>query len=471
MAITGWLQWVVWIAGAVVTIALLWLATWGLFSDRPRGRLRCPKCWYDLSHSGTLRCSECGHVSRSEKDLTRTRRRWGPALLAIALLTGGGLVLLDRASQVGWTSMTPTRALLIALPLAPGASSEVADELGYRFQRGLMSPSEQDDFIARWIEGDWWAEPTSETWQAKYGRLIWFHRGALEPGGEHDQRLWEIPADVKLTTREAWPLGAPIAVEFSLREWWPIGAECRVEITPRMPGAKPTTLYRAAAPGRGGGLTLAIKAPALKEGPAELAFDVAVFRRLPRTDWHPAGRQEIVVNTRIVPEAELALPVAIRADESLEAEAVDAAMREVFPGAIMAWRGGVCPVRFFFQPRITYDHEFDGVAIGVSMELLRDGQVARRLRMWWMGGHGLNDEDRSYGSELPEEDAALLQTIHDGAGRWMLRVRGERGLAQRVAGAERCWAGEFTIPVEIREQGATAPPRLWWPGEGAPKPN
>ena len=66
-------------------------AFWALFGDsfrrRFRRRRRCPRCWYDLTHTEGLRCNECGHEVRRERQLFRARRRWGIATLA-ALASG-----------------------------------------------------------------------------------------------------------------------------------------------------------------------------------------------------------------------------------------------------------------------------------------------------------------------------------------------------------------------------------------------
>ncbi|MFG0314761.1 MAG: hypothetical protein ACF8LL_11360, partial [Phycisphaerales bacterium] len=69
------------------------LAVWGLCWDRPRGRRRCPKCWYDLGgtppdDAGRRTCPECGRVVRRERDLLRTRRRWLPGMAGVVLLVG-----------------------------------------------------------------------------------------------------------------------------------------------------------------------------------------------------------------------------------------------------------------------------------------------------------------------------------------------------------------------------------------------
>lgn len=58
-----------------------------LFKSRAKGRLRCPKCWYDMA--GTTppaTCPECGRTAATTADLQRTRRHWWYALAALLLI-------------------------------------------------------------------------------------------------------------------------------------------------------------------------------------------------------------------------------------------------------------------------------------------------------------------------------------------------------------------------------------------------
>ena len=72
------------IAGWVVFTPALLLGAWALFEDwvhqRFNKRKRCPRCWYDMSRSPTLTCSECGDPLRPEE----VTPRLGPALQSAA---------------------------------------------------------------------------------------------------------------------------------------------------------------------------------------------------------------------------------------------------------------------------------------------------------------------------------------------------------------------------------------------------
>lgn len=108
-----WLQITVWYVFAAGAIMLL-LA---LFWDRSRGRLRCPRCAYDMAGAKDLKCPECGHVARSEATLRKTRRHYVWALLGLVLLSSPTAEPAWRAYKMGtyWQWM-PRRALIYALP-------------------------------------------------------------------------------------------------------------------------------------------------------------------------------------------------------------------------------------------------------------------------------------------------------------------------------------------------------------------
>ena len=90
----------------------------GLFRDRPRGRLRCPRCWYDLTGLPGLTCPECGRTARHERHLRRTRRHWRPALAGLALLAAATLALgAADAVRHGWPGAVPLPILTRVLSI------------------------------------------------------------------------------------------------------------------------------------------------------------------------------------------------------------------------------------------------------------------------------------------------------------------------------------------------------------------
>ncbi len=110
-------DWIFGASGSLAGLCGLVLLLWSLFADRPRGRRRCPKCWYDLTGSPGLTCSECGHAARRERSLRKTRRRWRWAIAALPLIAGGYLVSVTPRIRTswrwhGWRGAIPTTALL-----------------------------------------------------------------------------------------------------------------------------------------------------------------------------------------------------------------------------------------------------------------------------------------------------------------------------------------------------------------------
>ena len=98
--------WVYYLAAALLSLLGLWLLYWSMWRDRSRGRRRCPKCWYDMSASPSLICSECGYIAKRERTLRRTRRHWRIALLAIlTLLLALSLSLAPKVHRDGWLSI------------------------------------------------------------------------------------------------------------------------------------------------------------------------------------------------------------------------------------------------------------------------------------------------------------------------------------------------------------------------------
>lgn len=125
--------WSLWSFGAL-------LALWAFFWDRPRGRARCPKCWYDMrgaaSAGAGAACPECGKPIKAQGRLFRTRRRWGyAALAALAIVLGGVLSLTPTVrSGRGWT-LVPDPVLIALLPW----TGPVSQGCQYEFLRFIES--------------------------------------------------------------------------------------------------------------------------------------------------------------------------------------------------------------------------------------------------------------------------------------------------------------------------------------------
>jgi len=133
------------IIGGLVLAAGLWLLAWSLWSDRSRGRRRCPQCWYDMmgiapaaaaanpahpadaasSTAARFTCPECGRIAASERAMLRTRRKhWRGAVGVAVVVFGVCLVLVPeirRTVLVSWLPRPVLIALMVGLETEPGA--------------------------------------------------------------------------------------------------------------------------------------------------------------------------------------------------------------------------------------------------------------------------------------------------------------------------------------------------------------
>lgn len=118
----GGVSWAIWAGVGTIIAAGSLLIAWAMLWDRARGRVRCPRCWYDMSslasresheHDPSLTCPECGRAIRQARALTRTRRRWrwavaGLAVLALVYPVWSAPIIKKR----GWVSLLPTWVLV-----------------------------------------------------------------------------------------------------------------------------------------------------------------------------------------------------------------------------------------------------------------------------------------------------------------------------------------------------------------------
>ena len=124
--------------GAVGGVLLLWAIFW----DRARGRLRCPKCWYDMrgaveaNTAGPWTCPECGRVTRTEGRLRKARRRKKRATLGTALLLAA-LVILRRGELAPiWPRHVPRIVLFVSARQLDFNTAHVEKEIDRRMWEG-----------------------------------------------------------------------------------------------------------------------------------------------------------------------------------------------------------------------------------------------------------------------------------------------------------------------------------------------
>lgn len=404
-----------------------------------------------------MTCPECGHTSRREKELHRTRRRLLPALLSAFVAALGATWTIEQAQQRGWMSLMPTGAIVLALPVA-GTFDDLNAELSRRIGNRILTEGQWRMLIKRCLAGDRNARPVSERWETKYGRLLERSRTVLPKEFELDRILLDLPARVELTSARSWPRDAPVCLTLDVRHWWPQDTTCRVTLNPAFDGAPPITVFR------GGNTRNDSAFPVVVENTTEspLVFDMVLERRPPGTK----STWEQVESRRIEVPVEIDDSTLVDTIEAVADERLDEALRATFSHGVVKWTSGRSPVRVRYDPRPTFGLVTD-TAIGVIIELLRDGVPARRLDIWW----SLHpDRDRQdFGWEVVHEDVPTLLSATEADGRWKMRVRGDAATALRAGPAGRYWAGEFTIPMSIDDRDVPAPPKGWWREENATK--
>ncbi len=446
----------------IVAVAILW---WGLFGDRARDRRRCPRCWYDMSHSNGLRCSECGRTAPDEKHLRRTRRRLVPALLAAIVAAGGASYAIERGNQRGWLALMPTRVVIMSLPFSGDSHASLTTELTIRIGRRTMTDGQVRSLVKRCLRGDMFARPVSPEWERKYGALLANCRGVVPTAFGLDEDLLKLPAQITLTSRRSWPRDAPICLRLDVREWWPAGTECRVTLTPRWDPDNPIVIWRDAAsqrparPGlrnadRGRAYPLVIHDP---PGGTRLEFDVVLERLVPgeNPSWQKAQTEAVIVDLELV--GTLADTLRPSANEQLQA-----AMQKTF-AQVTKWTSGRSPVRVTFGRRPTFEVKTrEDVVIGAVVDIVHAGTLARRLELWWpLSQSALND----IGYVVAFEDEELIKDAAEND-QWQMLVRGDPAVALRAGAGTTYWDGDFTLPLDIREIETVAPRKYWWREQG-----
>jgi hypothetical protein len=397
-------------------------------------------------------CSECGYPAKKERTLFRTRRRLLPTVVGVVVASLAATWGIEQLQRQGVVSQLPTRVLLLSLPFVGGAHEEFTGELSIRLGRAELTESHLRMLIKRCLRGDRRARPVTVPWEEKYGGLLDQCRRNAPDDIDFDARLLALPARVELGTDRSWPQDVPVCLALEVHHWWTPGTMCRVRLAPKWDGAEPVTVV-------GSGIRRSPRSyPLVIERPRDsetLDFDVVLERRLPDPDatWEHVQDQSISVTLALDgPIAEVLRPV--------ESGDLQEAMVSAFSPGVTKWTGGRSPVRVRFDPRHTYVLALEDTAIGACVEILRDGELARRLDLWWSSRPLAGNAN--YGWLVAYEDVPLLMEANEADGRWQMRVRGDPAIALRAGAASSYWADEFTVPLEVNEVRTTAPTKDWW---------
>lgn len=462
---------------------------WALFGDRARHR-RCPRCWHDLTGTQGLRCGECGHEARHERELHRTRRRWGAAAAALAAILGVTAWVRLEALGSSWTSHVPDW-VLVRMPgaLPDGAMPAWAwQELGDRIGADALAAPDVLALVGTFAGGTPVGDPDDPAVRAlAYASRTEppeLRRDGRDRGPDRDAAGLEAARAAFERDREAALARIAPWIELEAPSQWTPGERPMARVRGTVWGRDTEWRIRATEGGDpwlvGDGMSALRMQPAfgalplpMPSGDGRVRARLTVQTRRRGDDgtwggWSPAA--PIAVDAEVRPLADAALA----ADDS-------AATREAVLGAfgfpVTLWSDEDRPAGIRFNPRAFSGGGFGDLLVGVTVELLEGEAVRRRSRLWWPGsgiertGWEVEREDLDALRRLRRfaEDAARLEEHPDG-GRivpgWSLRVRGERLAALRAAragrleaGPLRWWSGEVTLPLRIGERPSPAPRR------------
>lgn len=190
-------KWLVWIVGSLFIGGGVLVLLLALFRDRSRGRKRCPKCWYDMTHAPPpgLQCSECGREYAKESVLYRTRRRWRFAALGVLMVFIGYAGFIARkAFMDGWPSAVPSSALVMFWPISE------KDWLDLDFAATPTTDGAFWELHDRMENGQLW------DWQERW----WAHRLAKYAKAHRRFGVDRERATLEKLTRVTIPLDRPI---------------------------------------------------------------------------------------------------------------------------------------------------------------------------------------------------------------------------------------------------------------------
>jgi hypothetical protein len=467
LAASTLIEWLTGLGLMTLLTGLVFLAWWALFADRARGRRRCPECWYDLSWTDGMLCSECGFEGAAEKEFGRTRQRKFVAVLAILGCTAIGLYVIDRANTQGWLSYVPSRGLVAVMPLLDDPVHPVYNELDRRIKSNELTADAWIALVDRCAVGDGGARPPSDEWILKYGRLVDIIGARTRSGrtvdddwrAEGEATLLTIPPRLDLSTRETWPVGVGPTIDVVARDWWPPSVRWRVRAMADVPGAMEDIHQLRDAPIQDRSYSMLL--PPLDDGAHDVKIALETERRVVRPNQDEVDAEWVHVDTRTV-----TVPITVegRMEETLTAVSgpeLDEIVRSTFRQGLVKFRGGSLPVRVAVDPRRSFVELFDDTAVAIRIEVRRNGELGRMLDIWWAAGSG--PDDRQHAWEVPWLDDAVLGAPARRDDEWTIRAYSVPEFALRVRDVTRYWEGDVTVRVPVRGQGRTAPSRGWIP--------
>ena len=509
---TGWASWQPWVIGATAATLILWYVYRALFADRSRGKPRCLRCAHPFAPDQGLVCTECGWTASTPRDLLRTRRHWGKAVVGLLILFIAALFVRIQAENGNPLVILPDRVLVWSLPLdppSPTGRGPVSAEIQRRLIQRAGDDGSADTLVGRCLDavtaGDSKATPGSDAWFRRYGSLARDLRdGFVASGSPAARRLAMLPPQLELEVPPAWPKDQAVPASLAVKDLWALGTESVIDLH-----------WADAEDDR----------PIESIGYRNLASIQRHHHFLlpPPSHWPASGTLEIRARTRSLSESAvtqiqggmnprslentgpsgdfvpatparrtLAIPseTAIPLEPWPGDEITDLDITGIFDDGLRRWPGAARPYAIRFSIRRLEDPRYEGVLFGLEVEIVErkpDGRetIHRRTRIWtpggrnFLGGHGGR---RRAGWTISEEDVEGLGGAFDptNESEWILRIRGDEELARRslaitevdsVDGPDRWWSGEVErpLPTETITNGRPFI-RMWFDPDGVKPP-
>lgn len=447
----------------------LGVVVWALFSDRARGRRRCPRCWYDLKgvpgEVPELKCPECGHAVRRERALGRTRRKWRVAAAAVVVLLVPAYLAANgpRIVKQGWRGAVPTLALIAYVEtfgdepditksfaagrggvpamtfksflVMPGAAPRVrtlSEELQRRCEDGELLLLERNligaGSVLMYVGRSERASPPR--------RMRAWHKAAIEWGlvpiyqKNWVERVWLRRA---VTVPERWLRGEPVRVIKDPHDPWRLRWGTRtIRVLPEWV----ENFDRDAMPKgelRGDGSMVWTLPPCPANKVADVTFELAEATFL--VSGTPFLPMRVTIDgPRVWVDSCEALA------EQVPSAGVEAAMAEgVFVGAVTASPDPALKVEVFRFRTLCAE----GLAVGATAELLHDGKPVGRAKFQI-------DPLAMASLDLPFDGDPALRAAWP-TGHWQLRIKSDACAVLMLPGAKRCWKGELVTELTSGE--------------------
>ncbi|MCC6906591.1 MAG: hypothetical protein IT430_01495 [Phycisphaerales bacterium] len=400
--------WLSWIAlGATVAALAACLFGDGLLRRFARSR-RCPKCWYDLSHSPGLTCSECGYTATCERQLHKWRRRWrGVAFLALAWL---GVYLWNYARAIyehGWLAGVPTPILVHFTP-----------------------PPEQE--YTRLDRPEGWSmvpHPVIGEVERRIASGEAFSRGEWQTLLTRAELVW---------ARDRWPVDVPLEVGVRLVGWFG-GADSFAPSIIDEAGSVVSSNLASTISQTGSGSIVSY-------GEAGLAPVQGVHPGRYHLEYVMQGPGMASRGNRI----RVSIPMTFV--RTVEEAITPVSTPEIDSLVAAHMKPQICCLqedddrRSWLNLDLSFidDERTRGMAIAVEVDVLRDGEViAEKLADGHSAAFAFRRED-----DLIVLGSLAYDDLKAEPERYALRIRGSAQRALRIASADSYWAGEVTIPCD-----------------------